>query len=1605
MNNGPGSFSAICLQAGLELGQNGTPNVLNVEPSRFQREASRMIQRGGASGASCVESFLEGLQEHLEDAENLRICLIPIIKSSDKGEQTFSNGESLVRILLSIDIIQPGLMETLLERIFGFLSDEEKESTTPKLILQQMRWLNNIIEPAQLSAKLLEVIGVSSVTIQRDIITSLPEIVPDSEHKTVVLGLFELMESSSELMVPILDALSNLNLQSDMLVNARNHVMNKLVSAELDDLPVVIKFLLQTVEPDNVGDVIETIRQKLDFRSINKLQKSSRTKSRKVSINQTPEVLILDALKIGIRFQKFVMDAWFKALSTISKPGQYKVIDVMVMFILYSIVSLKKKVEVMIRKKIIEGLLTRKLLEDTILVHGVSLREYMSAVLSISENLLRSSQNHPIVARTASALYTSAFQVSDGYYRQEIVGSLLVHIGSGSSIEIDASLAVLQDIVQVSRSALNEYSLFIKGVLSYMDNMSLEHIRLLFVILGSLAREDEISCDSGTLITDLNIFIRKQLSNPTVQAKKIGVMGAIALVQAFGVTENGGDEKGSSSQAVPSHRQAEVDPLLKISVQYLHMIKEYCQRSAVCLAMTFDELASMVVSGKLNPKLVIWVKEEFSNQFAETFVCGANETFTLKPTRNIAMERWMNLDGPESELSISIMPSLCADLSKIASQGTLIETADGTVYLCSLFKLLQATEKATSDNGLDDIDGLLGCGITMFKHEYLEDISEVYSPEICHVAAQGLLCAINWFREITNAFSYDAGDQTLARIILRLQQISEMEEMLRHVLKSVPGFRPLEAIHAKSKDTLARKALTIGGSLSLSSTSSALQGKKSPRSMDVDSASGKFTTLSTELVTLESLHPYMREFEIDLFQVLRVHQPITREIFEVSEYNKSNAVQLRYPELRFLLKDLLAKITFKLPAPVAHNPFAKKPIAPTINNPALVRMSSTDFMKQVLKIVPHIFTKTRMILHLLFSDDEDMDQSSEPVDHVVVRECLSISLKSLLALLSWNELRASDQKALRLDMLKALAMDLASEEQLAAIQNSINLSTMAVEAFNNLAKWRVMMPNFETSAMLLEVIDKMLDLVPPNQETMVRASTLATEVLSYSWPSTNIIKSDRLAYVLGQQIGKSDVRLEMINQYITSVLPSFLDQDEGHSEQHPMLTAQTFTTYTKVLYVQLVGLVSEFTEDHFDSIDVAFSHISDLSLCFQKLAAFVKSNDKREVLAVTLKHSKIFMDQFIKRVLPFMGVHFRGHQDTVAKIFKNNLQSATRSLQNVCGHAKASREQSLTAMVPAIRKTMESLIFEVKLMLENNDASAAFWLGNLKHRNLAGEEISSQLPVISEDEQDEDVVDEIASMSESGESSRQLAKKATGKNPKKRARAATPKKKKQATKATKTADSGDMKTKTTAATADKKVTAPKKRKPAERDAEAESARIHTMSQITNSDMSGDDEAMEPVRPALQENEAEDDDGDDDEGILPVRRKAPKKRATREKSIDLEVEDDDEGPVVLPARRKLIKKRPILREQSIDLEDEEDEDEDGDEDEDEEEEDENSEDEDDEYADRLLQEQDERAERRRRTRNPYIDDYADQDDDEEVYSDDEEEGDSAGSDDEEEGDSC
>jgi len=47
----------------------------------------------------------------------------------------------------------------------------------------------------------------------------------------------------------------------------------------------------------------------------------------------------------------------------------------------------------------------------------------------------------------------------------------------------------------------------------------------------------------------------------------------------------------------------------------------------------------------------------------------------------------------------------------------------------------------------------------------------------------------------------------------------------------------------------------------------------------------------------------------------------------------------------------------------------------------------------------------------------------------------------------------------------------------------------------------------------------------------------------------------------------------------------------------------------------------------------------------------------------------------------------------------------------MCGHSKVTKDLSLTAHVPALKKTMEALIFRVKAMLEANRCLSAFWIG------------------------------------------------------------------------------------------------------------------------------------------------------------------------------------------------------------------------------------------------------------------------------------------------------
>jgi len=63
------------------------------------------------------------------------------------------------------------------------------------------------------------------------------------------------MDQNHRLIVPILDALSNFTVREDYMNKVRETVFDRLESADLEDLPLVVKFLLQTATSEDVYEV------------------------------------------------------------------------------------------------------------------------------------------------------------------------------------------------------------------------------------------------------------------------------------------------------------------------------------------------------------------------------------------------------------------------------------------------------------------------------------------------------------------------------------------------------------------------------------------------------------------------------------------------------------------------------------------------------------------------------------------------------------------------------------------------------------------------------------------------------------------------------------------------------------------------------------------------------------------------------------------------------------------------------------------------------------------------------------------------------------------------------------------------------------------------------------------------------------------------------------------------------------------------------------------------------------------------------------------------------------------------------------------------------
>lgn len=154
---------------------------------------TRMAAQQAVLDDDTKTSLLAALAALWDTSERwLRMCLSPSV-ASDGGA-----ADSLVKILLRVDALQPALIETLLERVVAIASeafdtDAPLSDSTPRLVLAHVRWLEAVADPASLVVKLLQVLDVCPAALQREVVALVPEVAEDAQHELIVDTLHELI--------------------------------------------------------------------------------------------------------------------------------------------------------------------------------------------------------------------------------------------------------------------------------------------------------------------------------------------------------------------------------------------------------------------------------------------------------------------------------------------------------------------------------------------------------------------------------------------------------------------------------------------------------------------------------------------------------------------------------------------------------------------------------------------------------------------------------------------------------------------------------------------------------------------------------------------------------------------------------------------------------------------------------------------------------------------------------------------------------------------------------------------------------------------------------------------------------------------------------------------------------------------------------------------------------------------------------------------------------------------------------------------------------------------------------------------------------------------
>ncbi|CDQ61016.1 unnamed protein product [Oncorhynchus mykiss] len=1236
-------FGQFLHEAGVILRQGSTSNEIAVDQVVFQKRLQQRLKKSPRY-PSIVQEFITGLESHIEDPERFRNCLLPCVPRLADGDSSSVSSfqESLLRMLLGIEMLQVLVINTLFEKLPEFMFDGAGEDglNIPRVIVNQLKWLDRIIDSKELAGKLMQLVSVASVEIQCDIITSLPEILEDSQHSDIARELNALLQENTQLTVPILDAFSSLNLSSTLLAEVALHTHKH---------------------------------------------------------THSPFIVVM--------------------------------------------------------------------------------RGYFPSILALAQSLLRSPD--PCVVPFGGHMYRLSFTAFDSYCQQEVVGSLVTHVCSGVGGEVDVALELLCGLVTEKPSEMALYAVFVKGILDYMENLTPQQIRRLFHLLSGLAFGQQ---QQGTHIQDdMHIVVRKQLSSTVPKYKRIGIIGAVMVVGSMGASRPKVED--SQGGTLPKETYRQVTALLEL-------VRSCSESSPEAAALYYDELANLVLTCTLDPLVQAWIGKSVLEDFQEDFVVDLGPDITGSFPFPACM--MYNLDDEESQggIAINLLQLLSDDLQhkgELWSQTGNNKTQRRVSPLClsPFFRLLRLCEEQQHQGDLEEIDALLvcvcgclfaGCPLILTDMDVVEKSESLSKPErefLCGLLFQ----TINWFREVVNAFCSQKDPEMKMKVVTRLQNITYLQTLLERTLAgtilhtSTPGYSPplanfdgesTEVAPVSSSSAAPKKGKKKGTgkkrkapAKNPSADSSQLEeGTEAEETQQVNTHRPLTSHLQKEKVqeatrpgvSLVSYRHFFRELDMEVLSVLQCGL-LSRSLLDSELHSKvREEVQLGPAELVFLLEDMWRKLEFSLTAaPAKRVPFFKGKTDKSVGFSHLQQKSPKDIAACCVQLLPTLCTHLENChnhFQTLLSENQGVVDASglDVREHQLLSSAYQLLLQVLHTTFSWSGFSQPEHRGLLKKTLGVLA------DRLKEGGPELTMDQLIKNSFEYLLNFHSTVPSLSIALCLSQLLSTVADRGGHQATYREQTATLARRFLCQEWVTTSGDRekgpkhNETLQTLLSIYLEHTDDVLKAVEEIAGEGIPELLNSaKDASSRTWPTLNRLTFLVFYKGMMGVLEKAVRKIPPGrNSDNTEVMSEKLLTWNLAvrdFHILVNLVKVFDNRPVLNVCLKYGRLFLESFLKLGMPLLDFSFKKHKEDVQSLLKT-FQLSTRQLHHMCGHSKIRQDTILTNHVPALKKSLEQFVYRVKAMLTLNHCQEAFWLGNLKNRDLKGEEILSQRSQGSDEEEE-----------------------------------------------------------------------------------------------------------------------------------------------------------------------------------------------------------------------------------------------------------------------------